>query len=382
METHNLIFHSRPRAEADWDCPRKRYYAYDFEGGIVKDNLTLELFIGTAVHDGLAAIATHYLVSKSVDIDQIATACRDLVFTTLYEYAGDVPEDSAEKVQAHEQATLVEGLLRGFYKQSWPLLIKEYPEVVAIEKECIYPHDAAGKLNLKGPYVFMAKPDLILRGPNGLVYIEYKTTSSKKVEWIQSWQYAIQVHATMKAIEFTLGEAPACTIVQGLYKGYSQYGKFSSNLVYAYEKKGNPPFTQHQLSAEYKPGFRKAPIWEIEGSIGAWLDKIPAETLAEQFPQTPMIFLNDDMQLSFFRQRAIREETVQSVGMWSPEELDIYFPQSFSKCRPAWGHECNYLKLCHGSPSTKADPIGSGLFMKKDRAHEEPFHELAEELLK
>lgn len=377
MSTHNLIFHSRPKAEADWTCPRSRYYAYDFEGGIVKDNLTLELFIGTCLHDALAAIASQH-TTGTVNIIDIATKTGKLVLDTLLEYAGDVPDTSPDILQAREQACLVEGLVYGFYKSVWPSLIKEYPDIVAFEKECIYPHDLTGNINKQGPFIFRAKPDLLLRGEAGLLYLELKSTSSKKVEWIESWKTAIQVHATAKAIEFTLGEPILGTIVQGMYKGFSSYGKFSSQLVYGYEKKGNPPFSKTIISTEYKPGFRKSPVWEMEGGATGWVDKLSQETMADQFPQTPLMFTNEDMATTFFRQRAIRESDIHPDSPFTPFSMDKLFPQSFKACKPAWGHACSYYNLCHTTAGQ--DPLNRG-FILKDHEHEIAFEELIPGLL-
>src|SRR3990167_3087419 len=164
METHKLIFHSRTAAESDWECQRKRFYTNVYEGGIVKDNLTVDLFIGTVLHDGLAAIATAHRDTGKVDISTIAGISRKLVFDTIYEYHAQaytdekLPENSTEYLHAQEQSTLVEALLRGFYKHQWPALIAEYNIIVASEKEAIFPHDMSGKLNKKGPFVYMVKP--------------------------------------------------------------------------------------------------------------------------------------------------------------------------------------------------------------------------------
>ena len=154
METHKLIFHSRTAAESDWECQRKRFYTNVYEGGIVKDNLTVDLFIGTVLHDGLAAIATAHRDTGKVDISTIAGISRKLVFDTIYEYHAQaytdekLPENSTEYLHAQEQSTLVEALLRGFYKHQWPALIAEYNIIVASEKEAIF--QACATLQARG----------------------------------------------------------------------------------------------------------------------------------------------------------------------------------------------------------------------------------------
>lgn len=389
-----LIFHSRAKAEKDWECQRKRYYSYDYFDGIVKDNLTLDLFIGTVLHDGLAAIVTAHLDSGKVDIDLISTVSRSLVKDTLVEYHaqafidGVLPEASTEHLHALEQSTLVEALLRGFYKHQWPAIIANYNIIVASEKETIYPHDISGKLNLKGPFVYCAKPDLLLEGPDGSIYFELKSTGNKKVEWMNSWNNAPQVHGTAKAIEFTFKEAPLGTIVQGMYKGSTMYGKFSSPLVYAYATKGNPPFTKGSVSTEFKYGHKRTPVWELDGDVKSYIELFTPEQLSEQFPQTPLIFTKEDMATDFFRQRAIRERDVMlakaelDFSDITPEEklgiMDKIFPQSFSKCTPSFGFSCEYERICHGP--AKDDPLSFG-FIQKQHGHEQPYLDLAKERL-
>lgn len=380
----NLIFHSRPRAQADWKCNRARFYAYDFEGGIVKDNLSVDLFIGSTLHDALAAIASQHLAGK-VDITKIATISRESVYNTLYEYIKGQKKGEDGQIFALEQATLVDALIRGFYKITWPNLIAQYPKVLFVEQEMIYPHD--------GNMIFMAKPDqvisLILESEDGgNIYLEFKSTSNKKLEWINSWNKNIQVHATMKVIEHHIKKEVLGTIIQGLYKGYTSYGKFSSQLVYCYKRAGNPPFITPQISAEWKAGSKRFPIWELDGGAEEWIETIPIEILADQFPRTPLIFPDESLTKAFFSQRTIREREVQDAiallenpGITAEKReqiLNTYFPQNFDACAPAWGSGCQYYNICHGP--AREDPLSHG-FLVRDRNHEQPYVDLAEQSL-
>jgi hypothetical protein len=197
------------RTTLDWSCPRKRYWGYHALGqGLQSPGMAIELFLGSALHDGLAAIATQWQAGGSADIDVIAPLAGAAVYDLL---AG--ARTDPEILRANEQQALVEGLLRGFYRHAWPNLIAQYPEVVAVEKEVAY--------TLTEGMTFECRPDLILADTEGnWYYIEYKSTSSKSSEWVNQWQTAVQVHSTVKAIEETLGKAPSAVLVQGLYKGY------------------------------------------------------------------------------------------------------------------------------------------------------------------
>lgn len=351
-----LRLYDRSRVTTDWTCPRKRYWQYEYDGkGIVSGNTHLELWMGTTVHDGLAAIAAQHQ-SGEVNIDEIATGARKQMYDSLMGDSEAFLQD--EYNFACEQGALVEGLLRGFYRAVWPRLMAQYPDIRLVESEMQFDHDGLR---------FMSKPDLVLGDPEGnLWYLEYKTTSSKKEGWVNSWATAVQLHSTIRAIEATVNEKVTGVIVQGLYKGYESYGKQSSPFCYSYQRKGSPPFSQDEVQYEYKAGFKRYPTWELPGGVKAWVEGMPDHILGDQFPQTPPIFVNDDLVDRFFEQRNWREQEIklamQMIGVLddpaaSVNVLDTAFPQRFDQCHPYFGKPCAYLKLCHGHCE---DPLKEG----------------------
>ena len=217
MDTHPIRFVDRSRIVTDWTCPRKRYWQYEYLGrGIQPDVTSLELFLGTALHDGLARIADQHLLnteSPQVLIDAIASQAQRDVFESLSATpVGEIPDPDTLTFAA-EQAALVEGILRGFYRYGWPRLLQEGWKIVAVEREVLYSISAILK--------FMSKPDLILEDPEGnWWYVEFKSTSSKKSSWIDQWATAVQLHSSVEAVRETLGHEVTGVIVQGLYKGY------------------------------------------------------------------------------------------------------------------------------------------------------------------
>ncbi len=354
----------RSRSTTDWDCERKRYMAYEMDGrGITTDRVSLPLYEGTCIHDGLAAMA-HQQLEGRVDIDLISRAAHDQMFTALMEQAeGQIDGETF----AHEQATLVEGLLRGYYRHLWPRLMAQY-QIKLIEPEVTYKHDGL---------VFMARPDLIVEDKhdqNQMVFVEYKSTSSKKESWINSWSTAVQLHSTIKAIEATLQEKVSGVQVVGLYKGYESYGKQNSVFCYAYKRLGTPPFSVDQVSYEYKQGFKRSPVWELEGGCQRWVAEMPEAILQDQFPCTPLIFINEDLVDAFFKQRAMREMEIDMamVMMKGADEkakeaiLNTAFEQNFSACSPAWGSGCEFKRICHGHVT---NPLESG-FRPRDAHHQ------------
>ena len=364
MDTHPIRFVDRSRIVTDWTCPRKRYWQYEYLGrGIQPDVTSLELFLGTALHDGLARIADQHLLnteSPQVLIDAIASQAQRDVFESLSATpVGEIPDPDTLTFAA-EQAALVEGILRGFYRYGWPRLLQEGWKIVAVEREVLYSISAILK--------FMSKPDLILEDPEGnWWYVEFKSTSSKKSSWIDQWATAVQLHSSVEAVRETLGHEVTGVIVQGLYKGYESYGRQNSPFCYAYIRAGNPPFTQDQIRYDYQAGFRRSPTWQLDGGVARWVTQMPDEILADQFPQVPPIFLKEELIRDFFRQTQFREDEIvaglrrmaDSAGI--PEEvadiLNEVFPQRFDQCSPGWGRGCSYRRLCHGRVD---DPLSQG----------------------
>lgn len=363
----------RTRTVTDWKCERARYWGYEYQGrGIVKHGLSIELFIGIVVHDALAAIGTLHLNEKPIPIDEIASLAFQQVYDELLNKNEGLLQGEAEE-WAREQGTLAEGLIRGYYKHVWPRLLHMYPHVVCVEQEMEYPLDSSGQ------FIFMTKPDLIMESPDGeLVYIEYKTTSSKKDSWIKSWETAVQLHSSIKATEFSLGKLPSAVQIVGLYKGYESYGKQSSPFCYAYKKSGNPPFSEDVIQYEYKPGFKRVPTWEMDGGVKGWVDSMPEDILANQFPLTAPIMVNEDLIESFFKQRLDRESDIayanQQIADGVPESevLNRFYAQKFDQCQPSFGWSCQYKTICHGYVP---DPLQQGFVLR------EPHHDLEREQL-
>lgn len=386
-----IPLYSKSSVGTDNTCHRKYFHAYKSGGdGVQAHGQAIELFMGSALHDGLAAIATYQTIHDTeptlfkdgsreqvINIDIIAKTAYKQVLGPIIEAAtnrqtGEVqPEDIA---YACEQATLVEGLLRGFYKHVWPRLMAEY-DIEFFEKPMIYKHDGIG---------MVVKADLVVRSKTTgmLTYVEYKSTSSKDDRWIRSWDTNIQLHSSVRAIEQAVGEEVESVIVIGLYKGYFSYNKQGSPFCYGYLKKGNPPFTTDQIGYKYLAGWNKTPTWTMPGGVKDWVAKMPEEILQEQFPQTPPIFLNRDLIDAFFRQQATRQlqiiDTMSFLndGIDNPEQnlklMDDTFPQNFEECTPAWGSECPYRILCHGP---EVDPLTLG-FQKRTMDHMAPFLEV------
>lgn len=377
MTTSPLIFYSTSGVSTDWNCPRKRYYGSEYAGvGLSGETTSIYLFIGQALHDGLAAIAA------GVDIDTLAEAANAQIKAGLLSGEYITPE---EEFYAAEQACLVEGLLRGFHKHVWPKFMESY-KVVHTEKEMLYRYGSAKSADGKGDLAFMAKPDLLVEDREGNVwYVEYKSTGKSDEKWTNSWATAVQLHSAVRAAEQMLGIKVTGVIVQGLYKGYVYKGQQGSPFCYGYFKHGEPPFTEDKWSHTYKPGFKKAPIWLRPGGVKQWIEEMPENVLAEQFPQVPPIFIDDSLVDSFFEQRDFREHEIAaaSKALQNPDLtdenrkmiLDMTFPQRFDQCSPSFGTGCTFKKLCFSPLADR--PLEAG-YVLRDNSHRDGFYKLVD----
>src|SRR5688572_21163959 len=134
-----IWLYDRSRVTTDWTCPRKRFWQYHYNGrGIVKGSTGLELFLGTTVHDFLALLANRTKNLQPIDINEVAELAFRQVFDTLMEANGG--EDGAFAF-ATEQATLIDGMCRGFFKSVWPKLMAAYPRILFVEEEMEYRHN-------------------------------------------------------------------------------------------------------------------------------------------------------------------------------------------------------------------------------------------------
>ena len=123
-------------------------------------------------------------------------------------------------------------------------------------------------------------------------------------------------------------------------------------------------------------------MWELDPASGGvaglsgWIDGMPEQVLAEQFPQTPPLYIKPDLIDRFFAQRLLREvEISQALNVVTDPSMpdamrlqfmDGFFPQKFDQCNPAgFGRPCQFRQLCHGGLE---DPLSAG-WTKREPHH-------------
>src|SRR5690606_26097293 len=154
------------------------------------------------------------------------------------------------------------------------------------------------------------------------------------------------LHSYLAAMRRATGLDISAAVVVGWYKGYESRGKQNSPFCAAYHRPGNPPFTAGDIAYQWKAGYKKLPVWQIDGtSPESWVDQMPDDVLAEQFVIVPPVYLNEQIAETFFRQSRFREAEIQQgiqLLKQAPTEefkqhvFDAYFPQNQEGCRPGW----------------------------------------------
>lgn len=352
------ILIDRSRVVCDWTCPRRRFWNYEFEGkGLVPRRAPIALEDGTQVHEGIANI----LLGGDVRAAAFGamTQVRAAILGDRIAEAGLTPEHYAE-----EQAHLVGGLILAWDRVVKPRLLAEFT-VHRVEESILYRFRDLG---------LMVKPDLLAKriADDTLWYWEWKTSGIMSASYFESWFYAVQLQATLKAIREALGEDLQGATIHVLNKGQQREGKQLSPFTYAYEKNG-------RVGYEYLPGSRRVPVWTLENfDIVRWVGQMPQDVIEAQFGETPPIFYNEMIATEFFEQRAIREKVIRQDRDYLKSEdtkpafvtltLRESFPQNFSACRPAFGPGCSYRNLCF-IPQVAADPLASGEFTWRTPHH-------------
>lgn len=358
-DTQPLHFFSHSRADSDEMCRRKRYYGSDFgEGGIQALQGGWDAEFGNMIHGPLKELATEGSINF--------TDARSKIILRAIEYGMD-------QIAARDWGALGEGLLRGFVRAVWPALMAEY-DLVEAEKMYAW--------MIKQGYVFRWRQDILLQSKfNGeLTYIDYKTTSSDDDKWIASWAKHPQLHTSMYARRMLDGVAIQQAKVIGFYKGYKdkKEGLIRSPFVYGWVNREYPMSPEYSYEYKRTKGWERFSVAEEFPDLQEWVASMPMDLLTKQYPSTGPIFARDDVAQKWFRQQLIREGQVKDALYMLRSAtnegqitniLDLYFRQNFTKCRPAWGFSCEFESICW-QPWVEADPLGSGLYKKKDHSYE------------
>lgn len=339
----------RSRIEADWDCPRRRYWSTEYDTGGPHKGITPVgelpyLTFGTAIHTAMANVLMGVL-----DHDSIATILRHSLAS-----------------QPTESQNLAEGLFWAFTRTIWQDWQAEY-DVIGIEQECSLPI---------GPHVeMMLRPDVCLRHKvsGAYIYPDFKSTGFKTKNWLDGWNYATQLQTGCAGLSAALGQPVEGAIVIGLYKGYYKDYKQRSPFTWIYSYPGYPDQgIGAQYNVEWCRGWNLVETHTFPGGLKAWVASLPDEVLREQLPITGLIPFNPHTLQNFVTQQTLREARIAGfhAGTLSLEDV---FPMHVKSCRPLFGAACPFLQACH-APTVGTDPVGSGLYVPRVPHHNPELH--------
>jgi hypothetical protein len=345
----------RSAAETDDTCGMKFYWnRVSCDGGIVPREDAEALRVGAAIHEDMELIA---------ELEDISPANLQAIIDG---HLANLTED--DKLDQKRMEILYRRL--GWFA-AWGLFkepaLREGWENVAVEPELVLD---------RTPLWVQVKPDRLLRSkadPSVIKYLEYKSALSASKKWLESWRYQIQIHTSLMAVEEETGLAPRFAQIVGLLKGgYSPAdGRMSHPYVWGYYNSSSGEWT-HDYNKARSGAWSPMPIWEFNGGVVDWVSRCGADTASNIFPSTAPIFLDERMLNDWIARRTAREQQIEIYkqgGDTSDELRNLTFPKINSKCRPAYGDPCPYVRLCWNADAGK-DPLGKGDFIKRTPHHD------------
>ncbi len=337
------ILTDRTRIEADWSCPRKRYWLTEYEGkGIVPATAPPPFSFGIVVHAGIEG----GLKEPNPLQDDV-----QLLAMQTHEAWGDLTTD---------QQDCADAVVRGFFMAVWPQWLAQY-EPIAVEEEFT--------MRISG-VTFMVRPDLLLKDKQtgDIWYPDFKTFTSNFDA--RKWTWSLQQHLTMLVCEHALGTPRAGSWIQGLGKGSGRKGVLYHPLVYGYRHPGTPGVSEPTFGSQRRSGFERFNTKEYpHGGVDGWirqLQKKSPELVAKIYPQTQPLFLNRTLMEQVVPQIVAREHIINKRTR-TEETRDAQFPMHITQCETGYGR-CQYFDACH-VPVIHKDPIGSGSYVQRVPHH-------------
>jgi hypothetical protein len=258
-------------------------------------------------------------------------------------------------IKAQESLIRLTGMMIAYKRYIEPRIHEQF-EIVDREKELILD---------RSPLWIATTPDLIKRDrkTGKLVYQDDKSVTNASNQWTAHWNYAVQLHIGLAAMEEEYEEDVAYAHIMGMRKGQYSYGSLSHPYVYV----GRSP--QGKWGRKSYKGWDKLFTTEYPGGITAWVEELGEEVAQELFPWSVPVFLNRRMLQGIVEERLSR---MKEIARWESGECKApqshIFPKSLNQCYPSMGTVCPYLQACHNQ-AVGDDPLGSGLYAPRIPHH-------------
>lgn len=327
--------------EADWRCPRERFYMHEWGGvGLRPHTEAVELHIGRVVAEGLRA----YFLSLQAEGN--------------FDKATDVMLEVVRAMPLLNEPwqTWIEASLRAWGTRVWPGMSKHY-RILHVEQMFEFTHAGVR---------FKVKPDLVIKDlrDGSIWYVEFKTFS----QWDQrKWAKAVQLQVGAECLERTLGGGCAGVLIVGLWKGTVRDDKLYHPLVAGYRRLGEPGIVADAYSYGYKRGFERFDAHLYKGGIPRWVADAPDSVISETVVLSGPIFRNPRLINKLLQQRSAREKDIASSDNYLNEERtwlspvgEEVFEQRFAQCESKY-RTCPAIEICWHE-AVERDPLGSGLY--------------------
>lgn len=278
-----------------------------------------------------------------------------------------------------EALDLAQALVTVWYKERLPIFAAEY-RVLATEQEVrslLYSNDEYEVL-------LMSRHDAILErlSDGALLQDEIKTKGAMNTNWVKGWEHNKQLvgqHIALQqwAVEHGLEDRPlGGALIETLIKGKRERDseglwRQQSPLIYAYVKRGDGVMVQDVYSHTWRRDWPRQLISEVM-PVEQWVMSLPAEITTPKATVIPVARPDSYEIESAARQWGERIVASYEAVSSNAVDLDKHFPQNTEHCF-RYG-KCAFYEPCW-NPFIGEDPIGSGLFVKREPNHPEGIDE-------
>lgn len=354
MSTENIpiLYIDRTGGETDDACGMRYFWNRKYGAlGIVAKERASYFKIGATTHEDLATVA---------DLDDISAPVIDQLIREITD-----PITEQDKLIQKTMEVLYRrlGWIAAFALFVEPRIRAEF-ENVSVEDEIILD---------RTPLWVAITPDRVLRHRVGgyLIYREYKTALQAGFKWARHWQYDIQIHLGMKALEEELGEKLAYGQVMGLLKGDDRGERLVHPYVWAYRNTKTGDWT-HDYTKARSSDWEHAPVWDYPGGVVEWVQKLGEEVALSQFPHSAPCFLDERQVEDWCERKIVRETYVEDNREECQTDAslrNLVFEKRTSQCTPIYGDPCEYLAACWNA-AVNENPLASGIYEPRQPHHE------------
>lgn len=354
----NMLMDDRTGSEIDDECGMKYWWTRKEDGvGIVPVKEPVYFEQGRRLHEDLATLATV--------ADPVKWVYDEINLRTV-----NLPESMEDREILYRHL----GWLAAWALYIEPKIRERY-DTIQIEHELILTGEVNRGVGLAPGILWVPIiPDRVVRRKSNqrLEYWEYKTALSANQKWQSSWQYKIQLHLGQHAIEQELGEKVNFAQIIGLLKGnlYTDADRVT-RLLHPYTWAYAHPDGRWSVDRVAQAGWTRKPVWEYPGGPMAWVQFAGADVAMSQFPRSVPVFKSERMVQTWMERRYYRQEEIETYleDGSNPEDRHLFFEPRTDRCEPAYGEKCPYVQCCWNA-QIGDDPLGSGLYVRREPHHE------------